>query len=72
MSLLSDFHIPGFFVPFIYLPDLAISKDISKSDAAMIVSIIGITNTIGRVLCGMAAGASWADPLKVILYHRFK
>ena len=44
--------ITGFFVPFIYLPDKAISMGSDPKQAAFLLSILGITNTVGRVVSG--------------------
>ncbi|XP_076457911.1 uncharacterized protein LOC143291736 [Babylonia areolata] len=45
----------GFYVPFVYCVDLAVSLGIDKSRAAFLISIIGITNTLGRVVTGWLA-----------------
>jgi len=45
----------GFFVPFIYLSAIGQSVGIEKGSATFLVSIIGIANTIGRVMCGWLA-----------------
>ncbi|KAH9529560.1 hypothetical protein DERF_003438 [Dermatophagoides farinae] len=45
----------GFFIPFIYLSDRAKLLGCSPDKCAFILSIIGIANTVGRVLCGWAA-----------------
>merc|ERR1712110_704888 len=43
----------GFYTPFVYLPSMAAQYDgISTEDAAFLVSVIGISNTVGRVLSG--------------------
>ena len=42
----------GFFIPFMYIVDRAVLLGISADNGAMILSVIGITNTIGRVICG--------------------
>ncbi|ESO98864.1 hypothetical protein LOTGIDRAFT_213657 [Lottia gigantea] len=42
----------GFNMPFIYIPDRAIESGIGDSQAAFLLSVIGIANTIGRVLFG--------------------
>ena len=42
----------GFFIPFMYIVDRAVLLGISADNGAMILSCIGITNTIGRVICG--------------------
>ncbi|KAF5273450.1 hypothetical protein FQA39_LY07467 [Lamprigera yunnana] len=43
----------GFFVPFVYLKDRAVLNGIESSQAVWLISTIGITNTIGRVVSGM-------------------
>ncbi|KAI1285367.1 Monocarboxylate transporter 14 [Halotydeus destructor] len=42
----------GFFIPFMYIVDKAVLAGIAPEKAALLLSIIGITNTIGRVFCG--------------------
>ncbi|BFF98537.1 monocarboxylate transporter 3 [Drosophila madeirensis] len=49
------FGMAGLYVPFVYLVDAAKEHNIPKGDAAMLLSIIGITNTVGRVFCGWVA-----------------
>ncbi|CAH1795975.1 unnamed protein product [Owenia fusiformis] len=55
----------GFFVPFIYLPDYAQAMGVSKEQAAFLISILGIANTIGRVMCGWVSDQPWADCLVI-------
>ena len=58
LSLLSDpvmvllcissiFGMLGFYVPFVFLIDLAVSEGISLSEATLLLSLIGIANTFG-------------------------
>ena len=42
----------GFYVPFVFLPNMAAQTGISKENANFLLSIIGISNTLGRVLSG--------------------
>lgn len=42
----------GFFIPFMYIVDKAVMFGTSLKDAAFILSVIGITNTVGRVFSG--------------------
>ncbi len=58
-------YISGFFVPFIYLPDNAVEKGIPRDKAAFLLSIIGIANTVARVLCGWVSDQTWADCLMI-------
>ncbi|KAL3848224.1 hypothetical protein ACJMK2_019097 [Sinanodonta woodiana] len=53
MFVISNFFTSlGFNMPFIYLPDRAIDEGISEDDAKWLVSAVGISNTVGRVLFG--------------------
>ena len=56
---------PGFMVPFMYLPSYAEQTGSSVTQASLLISIIGITNTVGRILCGWISDKTWADPLKI-------
>ena len=42
----------GFFVPFMYLAARAVETGADKESASFLLSIIGITNTVGRIACG--------------------
>jgi len=55
----------GFYVPFTFLPDYAISEGIKRDNAAFLLSIIGIANTVARVLVGWVSDQSWADCLLI-------
>eukprot|EP00088_Acartia_fossae_P021426 TRINITY_DN22886_c1_g2_i2.p1 TRINITY_DN22886_c1_g2~~TRINITY_DN22886_c1_g2_i2.p1 ORF type:complete len:184 (-),score=46.58 TRINITY_DN22886_c1_g2_i2:104-574(-) len=53
----------GFYIPFIYLPSLVESREgISESEAAMVLSVIGISNTVGRILTGILSSPSPSIP----------
>ncbi|XP_060074291.1 monocarboxylate transporter 12-like, partial [Ylistrum balloti] len=51
----------GFYIPFNFLPEYAKEKDLSASDGALLLSIIGIFNTLMRIVMGLLADRSWAD-----------
>lgn len=57
----------GFNMPYIYLPDRAIEKGISPNDSALLVSVIGIANTIGRIVFGWMADRPWVN--RLMLYN---
>ncbi|XP_042218311.1 monocarboxylate transporter 14-like isoform X2 [Homarus americanus] len=59
------FGMLGFYTPFVYLPDAAIEKGVDPEYATFLISLIGITNTIGRVLSGLIADLPWVSPLWV-------
>lgn len=57
------FAMVGFYVPFTYLVDHAMEQNIDKTKAAFLVSVIGITNTVGRILSGVIADVTKVDAL---------
>lgn len=57
------FGMAGLYVPFVYLIDAAVQDKIEKTSASFLISIIGITNTIGRVVCGYVADFPQVDSL---------
>eukprot|EP00092_Neocalanus_flemingeri_P041880 GFUD01045614.1.p1 GENE.GFUD01045614.1~~GFUD01045614.1.p1 ORF type:complete len:717 (-),score=114.69 GFUD01045614.1:192-2342(-) len=60
------FGMIGFYTPFVYLPSMAAQyDDISVEDAAFLVSIIGVSNTLGRVLSGWVSDFEWVNSLVV-------
>ena len=46
----------GFYVPFVFLPNMAEGRGITKENANFLLSIIGISNTLGRVVSGNSGG----------------
>ncbi|XP_050701205.1 uncharacterized protein LOC126987842 isoform X1 [Eriocheir sinensis] len=57
------FGMLGFYTPFVYLPSAAMEKGVEPEYATFLISLIGITNTIGRVLSGFIADLPWVSPL---------
>ncbi|GBP20934.1 Monocarboxylate transporter 5 [Eumeta japonica] len=57
------FGMAGLYVPFVYIVDAAVQNHIEKSQASFLLSIIGITNTFGRIICGWVADFPWMDSL---------
>ncbi|XP_048777915.1 monocarboxylate transporter 12-like [Ostrea edulis] len=55
----------GFYVPFTYVVDHALQLGISKPDAAFLLSIIGITNTVGRIASGLLVDIFKLDALVI-------
>lgn len=65
--LLSNFStLLGMNAPYVYLPDRSEEKGISKTDSAFFISIIGITNTFGRIIFGWLADRKWVN--RIMLY----
>ncbi|KOX78835.1 Monocarboxylate transporter 12 [Melipona quadrifasciata] len=55
----------GFYTPFMYVPDRAQLAGIEASTAMFLVSVIGIGNTIGRVVCGLASSLPGVNALVI-------
>ncbi|CAG9827280.1 unnamed protein product [Diabrotica balteata] len=49
------FGMAGLYIPFVYLVECAKLDGIDSSQASFLLSIIGITNTVGRLVCGYIA-----------------
>ncbi len=57
----------GFCVPYTYLPDRAILAGISENRAAFLISVIGIANTVGRVVFGWVSDRPFVN--RLMLYN---
>lgn len=57
----------GFNMPFIFLTDRAVDEGISEGQAKWLVSIVGISNTVGRVLFGFMADRKGVN--RLFLYN---
>ncbi|XP_033759184.1 monocarboxylate transporter 12-like [Pecten maximus] len=55
----------GFFIPFNFLPALAQDLNLTIGEGALLISIIGISNTVTRILVGWVSDQSWADCLLI-------
>lgn len=53
----------GLYVPFVYIVDMAQNDGIDASSATFLLSIIGIVNTFGRIICGYIADFPSVDAL---------
>ena len=51
----------GHMVPFFYLPDRALTMGIDPFRASFLISIIGISNTVSRLVCGAIADRSFVN-----------
>lgn len=63
LSLSGFITMMGFYVPFMYVTDRAERSDMDPSMPVWLVPTIGITNTIGRVVCGMVSSLPGVDAL---------
>ncbi|XP_076310971.1 uncharacterized protein LOC143225435 isoform X3 [Tachypleus tridentatus] len=55
LCLSNVFGMMGFYIPFVYITDSSVVKGISREKAAFLLSIIGIMNTLGRLIFGWIA-----------------
>ncbi|XP_064615838.1 uncharacterized protein LOC135479863 [Liolophura sinensis] len=56
----------GMFQVIMYLPDLAVSRGLSRPEAALLLSAFGVTNVIGRILVGALSNLRRVD--STVLY----
>ncbi|XP_011504316.1 PREDICTED: monocarboxylate transporter 12 [Ceratosolen solmsi marchali] len=57
------FGMAGLYIPFFYLVDAAVQRGVERKYASWLLSVIGITNTVGRVACGYVADFPQVDSL---------
>ena len=55
------------YIPYTHLPPAAMAVGISPSNAAFLISAIGVTNTVGRVVAGWLADKPNINPMLLIL-----
>ncbi|XP_034252721.1 monocarboxylate transporter 3 isoform X3 [Thrips palmi] len=55
IAISNVFGMAGLYVPFVYLVEVAKKANVGDNNASMLLSWIGIVNTVGRVLCGYVA-----------------
>lgn len=53
----------GFNVPYVYIKDKALELGIPSADASFLLSVVGIANTIGRVILGYISDKPWLNRL---------
>jgi len=55
------------YIPYTHLPPAAMAVGISPSNAAFLISAIGVTNTVGRVVAGWLADKPNINPMLLIM-----
>lgn len=55
----------GFFIPYMFIKDRAVSNGLSERSSFWLISTIGALNTLGRVLCGAIAMIPKACPIEI-------
>ncbi|CAG5125778.1 unnamed protein product [Candidula unifasciata] len=61
----------AFKAAFTFIPALVKSKNLSESDAAMVLSICGIFDTLGRIVSGLILDRPLLRPHRLLLYNSF-
>ena len=54
------------FIPYTHLPSAAMATGVSEDNAALLVSAIGVSSTIGRLVAGWMSDQSWCHPVVTI------
>ncbi|XP_076237454.1 monocarboxylate transporter 5-like isoform X2 [Calliopsis andreniformis] len=55
----------GFYIPYVYVLPQAEEQGINKKDASYLLSVIGIANTVGRIILGYVSDKPWVNRLLV-------
>ena len=50
---------------------MGVQAGLSSSDASFLISVIGISNTVGRLVSGWLAGLQWTTPLWITIITTF-
>lgn len=53
----------GFNVPYVYTVDRAVNLGIDQDDASFLLSVVGIANTLGRIVLGYVSDRPWLNRL---------
>lgn len=53
----------GFNIPYVYIVSRAKSLDLTTNQASMLLSIIGVANTVGRIVLGYISDKPWVNRL---------
>jgi MFS transporter, MCT family, solute carrier family 16 (monocarboxylic acid transporters), member 14 len=65
LALSGFFTMLGFFVPYMYAKQRALDNHASKSTSDWLVSAIGVSNIVGRIMCGLTSSMPKVSPLWV-------
>jgi len=65
LSFSNLFATQGLYIPYMFIPALAASRGIEKVDASFLISIVGICNTVGRIISGFLTDLPCVDALVV-------
>lgn len=57
--------IMGFYIPFLYIAESAMVHGLTANDGTYLLSSVGISNAIGRILCGAIASIPKVKPIPI-------
>ncbi|XP_053970364.1 monocarboxylate transporter 12 [Hylaeus volcanicus] len=57
----------GFYVPYVYVMPQAEEQGINKKDASYLLAVIGIANTVGRIILGYISDKPWVNRLLIYI-----
>lgn len=63
LALSGFFTMLGFFVPYMYLKQRAVDNHANESSSDWLVSAIGVSNIVGRIMCGLMSSMPKVSPL---------
>ena len=55
----------GIYVPYYFLPTYAVSAGLSKSQGAILLSVVGLSTGVGRIVAGYISNKEWANHIKI-------
>jgi len=65
LALSNFFATQGLYIPYMFIQTYAEGQGVSSVNAAFLISIIGITNTVARILTGLVTDLPFVSPLIV-------
>lgn len=63
LSISGFFTVLGMYAPFIYIEARALKHHIHEDTAVFLMTLVGITNTAGRIICGIISSFPKASPI---------
>lgn len=60
-----------YIIPYFYIPDYMLMHGFTEQDGANMISIVGITNTIGMIVLGWLGDQSWVNVTKTYMLCMF-
>ena len=54
------------YIPYTHLPSTVQDHGLSADQAALLISAVGISNTLGRLMAGWMADQAWSNPMVII------